>query len=166
MDHASQGATPFMGHTQEMQLQTGQTKLTHFFQEKTAGRATAITQETSCDQLSKHQGPLLLKPTSLWFWPFHSCSSCLSLQPSTDTYLNSLGPIFLILKVSIIKWPTWNSLLAQWVKISALSLLRLRLLLWLRFGLWPWNIHIPQVQPKNNKNSPNSLPYGVIARIK
>lgn len=89
------------------------------------------------------------------------------MQPSTDTYLNSLGPIFLILKVSIIKWPTWNSLLAQWVKISALSLLRLRLLLWLRFGLWPWNFHIPQVQPKNNnKNSPNSLPYGVIARIK
>ena len=57
--------------------------------------------------------------------------------------------------------------MAQWVKISALSLLWLRLLLWLRFGLWPWNFHIPQVQPKNNnKNSPNSLPYGVIARIK
>ena len=63
MDHASQGATPFMGHTQEMQLQTRQTKLTHFFQQKTAGRATAIAQETACDQLSKHQGPLLLHLT-------------------------------------------------------------------------------------------------------
>ena len=39
-------------------------------------------------------------------------------------------------------------LVAQWVKDLALSLLWLKLLLWLGFDLWPGNFHMLRAHPK------------------
>ena len=44
-----------------------------------------------------------------------------------------------------------RSLVAQWVKDPALSLLRLKSLLWCRFDPWSRNFHLPRMQPKNNR---------------
>lgn len=59
----------------------------------------------------------------------------------------SLGlfqPLQFILSVGV-------SLLAQWEKELALSLLWLRLLLWHWFSPWPRNFHLPWAQPKKKK---------------
>ena len=48
-----------------------------------------------------------------------------------------------------------SSLVAQWVKDLALSPLWLRSLLQHRFGPWPGNFCMPQVQPKGKKKSLN-----------
>ena len=42
-----------------------------------------------------------------------------------------------------------SSLLAQWAKDLALSLLWHGLLLWLKFNPWPGNFHMPWAWPKN-----------------
>ena len=44
-----------------------------------------------------------------------------------------------------------SSLMAQWVMDLALSLLWLRLLLWLGFYPWPGNFYMPQEQPKKKR---------------
>ena len=43
---------------------------------------------------------------------------------------------------------SWSSLVAQWVKGPALSLLWCGSLQWNRFDPWPWNFFIPQAQLK------------------
>lgn len=43
-----------------------------------------------------------------------------------------------------------SSLVVQWVKDPALSLLWPRLLLWYRFHPWPWNFHMPRAWQKNS----------------
>ena len=54
------------------------------------------------------------------------------------------------IQLIILKCIIWSSLMAQWVKDSALSLQCLGLLLWHRFDLWPHttgNFHMPQLWP-------------------
>ena len=46
-----------------------------------------------------------------------------------------------------------TSLAVHWVKDPALSLQRLRLLLWHRCDPWPRNFHMLQVEPKKKKKS-------------
>jgi len=58
-------------------------------------------------------------------------------------YLREGKQLFFTLKTHL-----KSSLVAQWGKDLALSLLWLRLLLWLRFSSWPGNFHMPWVQPK------------------
>ena len=43
--------------------------------------------------------------------------------------------------------------MVQWVKDLALSLQQLRSLLWRGFDPWPWNSHMPQVQPKQTNKT-------------
>ena len=50
-----------------------------------------------------------------------------------------------------------SSLMAQWVKHLALSLLRLWLQWWHGFHPWPGNVHMPQVRPKK-PNQPTNQP--------
>ena len=45
--------------------------------------------------------------------------------------------------VLLFKKTSWNSLVAQWVKDLALSLLWLGLLLWHEFNSWPRNFQMP-----------------------
>ena len=45
------------------------------------------------------------------------------------------------------------SLVAQWVKDPGMSLLWLGSQLWCMFDSWPRNFHIPQAQPKINKQN-------------
>ena len=42
--------------------------------------------------------------------------------------------------------------MVQWIKDLALLQLWHRLQLWCGFDPWPWNFHMPQVQPKKFKN--------------
>lgn len=51
-----------------------------------------------------------------------------------------------------------TALVAQWVKDPALSLLRLRLLLWCTFHLWSWNFHTPQGGPKKQTQTTVVVP--------
>ena len=46
---------------------------------------------------------------------------------------------------------TWSSLVEQWVKDLASSLLCFWSLLLLGFDPWPGNFHMPQAQPKKKK---------------
>lgn len=54
-----------------------------------------------------------------------------------------------------------SSLVAQWVKVLALSLLRLWLLLRHRFDPWSGNFCMPQARPKNKKIKIKKPPLSV-----
>ena len=51
----------------------------------------------------------------------------------------------------------YSSLVMQWVKDLALSLLWLGSLLWRRFDTWPGNFHMPWVQPKKEKRKKKDI---------
>ena len=51
--------------------------------------------------------------------------------------------------------------LARCVKDLALSLLWLRSLLWCGFSPWPWNLSMPQVQPKKKEKTYKKKQEGI-----
>ena len=71
---------------------------------------------------------------------------------TTHGSLASVPECLGILKKDASQYITWSSLMAQRVKGPALSLQWLGPLLCHRFLLWPWNFHMPQMQPPPKKN--------------
>ena len=60
---------------------------------------------------------------------------------------------------SIILRQSRNSLVAQWVKVPVLSLLRLRSLLWCEFDPWPENFCMLQAWPEKSEMNLYLTPY-------
>ena len=64
--------------------------------------------------------------------------------------------------ISVFKEHTGSSLVTQWGKDLALSLLWAGSLLWLRFHPWPGNFRMPGTWPKKKKKKKKKKAYGYI----